>query len=401
MAAMPFLHSGTSKNLLRHPIAYTAWIEWPGNGGTADLGSSARSDNAQAHMDQQAAQRRADRIAAFRAELDALDQEGILQLSVDEKARVRGYHDEQLRAMASDYDVDTSHTQKRLSWGMRIASFLGALAISASVFFFFYQFWGLIGTSVQVSILVAAPLLATVAVELVARREGQGRYFTSLTALVAFVCFVLDLSMLGSIFNIAPSENAFLAWAVFGLLLAYAYDLKLLLVAGLTSLLSFLSAHVGTWSGMYWLSFGEWPENFLIAGLLMFAGGFLMPSRRPAFAAIYRVYGLLVVFTAILVLANYGQASYLPFGNTAIESGYQILGFVGSAVAIWLGIRRNWAGLVNLGSTFFVLYLYTKLFDWWWDWMPKYLFFLLLGLIAIGLLLVFKRLRQATREVAA
>jgi hypothetical protein len=57
--------------------------------------------------------------------------------------------------------------------------------------------------------------------------------------------------------------------------------------------------------------------------------------------------------------------------------------------------------MTNLGCTFFVLYLYTKLFDWWWDWMPKYLFFLLLGLIAIGMLVFLKRLRVAGREVAA
>jgi hypothetical protein len=40
-----------------------------------------------------------------------------------------------------------------------------------------------------------------------------------------------------------------------------------------------------------------------------------------------------------------------------------------------------------------VIDLYTKFYDWWWDWMPKYLFFLTLGLVAILLLLLFKRLR--------
>ncbi|MGH7164243.1 MAG: DUF2157 domain-containing protein, partial [Nitrospiraceae bacterium] len=45
-----------------------------------------------------------------------------------------------------------------------------------------------------------------------------------------------------------------------------------------------------------------------------------------------------------------------------------------------------------------VIQLYTKFFDWWWDWMAKYLFFLLLGLIAVLLLLVFQRLRAYLRE---
>ena len=55
--------------------------------------------------------------------------------------------------------------------------------------------------------------------------------------------------------------------------------------------------------------------------------------------------------------------------------------------------------MTNLGATFFAIYLYTKLFDWWWEWMPKYLFFLALGLLAIILLLVLKRLRNVGMEV--
>ncbi|MEJ2632540.1 MAG: DUF2157 domain-containing protein [Acidihalobacter sp.] len=350
-------------------------------------------------MEQQAAQSRADQVRTFRVELEILDSDDVLTLPEQAKAHVRGYHDALLHAASERFDIDTSQTQKRLSWSMRIASFIGALALSAAVFFF-YRFWGLLGTPAQTLILVAAPLLTTLAVEWIARRERQGLYFTSLAALVAFACFVLDLSMLGRIFNITPSENAFLAWAAFGLILAYTYGLKLILVAGLTSLMGYLAATVGTWSGMYRLSFGERPENFVMAGLLLFAGGLVLPSRRPAFAAIYRVYGLLVVFIAMLILSNWGNASYLPLSTTAIENTYQILGLVGSALAVWLGIRRLWPGQANLGITFFVLFLYTKLFDWRWDWMPKYLFFLLLGLIAVGLLLVLKRLRAATREPA-
>jgi hypothetical protein len=49
--------------------------------------------------------------------------------------------------------------------------------------------------------------------------------------------------------------------------------------------------------------------------------------------------------------------------------------------------------------TFFVILLYSKLFDWWWDLMPKYLFFLILGLIAVGLLLVLHKARSFAREV--
>ena len=56
-------------------------------------------------------------------------------------------------------------------------------------------------------------------------------------------------------------------------------------------------------------------------------------------------------------------------------------------------VRRQWPDTVNTGISFFVIFLYTKFFDWWWDALPKYLFFLVLGLAAVLILLVLRRLR--------
>lgn len=50
---------------------------------------------------------------------------------------------------------------------------------------------------------------------------------------------------------------------------------------------------------------------------------------------------------------------------------------------------------VNTGVVFFVIFLYTKFYDWWWDLLPKYLFFLILGLTAVLVLLAMKRLRRS------
>jgi uncharacterized membrane protein len=342
------------------------------------------------------AQRRVDRIRAFREELEALQNENVLVLDEQQGARLREYHQSLLDRFAALYDVDVSGAEKQLSWGMRIVSFLGALALSAAVFFFFYRFWGLLGTGVQVGILVAAPMAAAAGVDFVARRE-KTLYFASLLSLIAFTCFILNLVVLGTIFNITPSQNAFLAWGVFALILAYALGLRLMLVAGMTCLMGYLAATVGTWSGCYWLSFGERPENFIIAGALLFGAGFLPHRRHSGFPNLYRGYGLLAIFIAILILANWGRISYLPWSPDLVESVYQVLGFLLAGGVIALGIRRRWPGITNLGSTFFALYLYTKFFDWWWDWMPKYLFFLLLGLSAILILLVLKRVRAAAR----
>jgi uncharacterized membrane protein len=351
-------------------------------------------------MQKDDAQKRVDQIYAFREELAVLETAGVLTLAGDEARQVDAYHDRLLDEYADSFDVDVTGADRQLSWGMRIVSFLGALAISAAIFFFFYRFWGELATPVQVAILILAPLLLLLATGFVAARE-KTLYFTSLLASVAFSAFVLDLFVLGTIFNITPSPNAFLAWSAFALLLAYGYSLRLPLVAGMICLMGYLAATVGTWSGCYWISFGERPENFIIAGLLLSLIPLLPHPRHPQFAGQYRVFGFLAIFISILILSNYGAISYIGWSSDSIEYFYQILGFVLSGGIIALGIRRHWPGMVNLGSTFFVLFLYTKFYDWWWDWMPKYLFFLLLGLIAIGLLFGMRRIRATRREAKA
>jgi len=345
------------------------------------------------------AQQRADAIRVFQAELERLEREGVLHLGEDQRRAIAQYHTGLLAQYAQAFDIDRDVQAKQLSLGMRIASFLGALALAASVFFLFYQFWGLFSTAAQVAILLIAALGTLAGTVWIQGRDATG-YFTKLAAMVAFACFVLDIVMLGQIFNITPSDKALVPWALLALLLAYTCDLRLLLAAGIVCLIAFVSARTGTWSGMYWLHFGERPENFFPAALVLFlVPQILQHDRFGGFGAIYRVFALLTLFLPMLVLANWGQASYLDLDPGLVEGSYQVLGFAGSAAAVWLGVRRHWPEVVNTGVTFFVIFLYTKFFDWWWDTMPKYLFFFVLGLTAILFLVVLRRLRGVGRRL--
>lgn len=344
------------------------------------------------------AQQRADDIRTFREELGRLEAERVLALTDEQKSEVTRHHDALLVRLAGAFDIDRDRHGKRLSLGMRIASFLGALALAASVFFLFRQYWGLFPTTVQVALLVAGSLGTLIATFVVGSRDATG-YFAKLAAMVAFACFVLNVSLLGWMFNVTPSDNAFVAWAMLALVLAYTFDLRLLLGAGLLCVIAFVAARTGTWSGMYWIDFGERPENFFPAAVILFLVPKVLPHARFAgFAAIYRVFGLLAALLPILVLANWGRSSYLPFTDRTIEHLYQLLGFLVSAGAIWLGARREWPEVVNAGMTFFVILLYTKLYDWWWDLVPKFVFFLIIALTSILFLLVMRRLRAARME---
>ncbi|MCG6937745.1 MAG: DUF2157 domain-containing protein [Gammaproteobacteria bacterium] len=341
----------------------------------------------------QKAQQRADQVQAFYDEVKQLEADRVLQLEDGQREAIARYHASLLKSLTEKFDIDTSSRQKQLSSGMKIASFIGALALAASVFFLFYQFWGYFSTPVQVSILISAPLLTLFATWRVAQREVTG-YFAKLLSMVSFACFVLNLVMLGQIFNITPSDKALLLWAAYGFLLAYAFDVRLLLAMGILSLSGFIAARTGSWSGMYWLSFGERPENFILPALLIFCMPLWFKQQRySGFAPIYRVFGCLLLLLPILVLCNWGEGSYLYWDTTVIEGAYQLLGFLISAGLVSLGIRMHWPDVINTGNVFFVLFLYTKMFDWWWEIMPKYLFFLLIALTSLLLLFVYKRIR--------
>ena len=115
--------------------------------------------------------------------------------------------------------------------------------------------------------------------------------------------------------------------------------------------------------------------------------------RYEQFPAVFRLVGLLSFFLPVLILSHWGRGSYLGWSASTVESIYQLAGFLFSALTIWLGLRRQWTETANTGVVFFVIFLYTKFYDWWWEVMPKSLFFLVLGLSAVLILLILKRLR--------
>jgi len=343
--------------------------------------------------DRTVAQRAADRIRTLRQELADGEVEAVLALTPDQRSRFEEWSSARLATLAERFDVDTTASQKRVSWGMRIASTLGGIAICAAVVTFFMRYWGYLDTWVQVPILMLTPLLSLLGAELVARRE-RTRYFTGLLALVAFASFVMNLAILGTIFNIVSTERALLAWGAFALMLAYRYGLRLMLVLGLLLVMSYLAAAYSAQMGYQWLEFWDRPEHFLLLGLLVFVLPFyLKHSNFGNFVSLYRLVGALTCFVAILSLAEWGVPSYLPWHDVSIERFYEILGLVVSAGAIWLGIARTWNGIVNISASFFTIFLFTRLYHLWWDWMPRYLFFATIGVLGMGLVLAFKRIR--------
>lgn len=340
------------------------------------------------------AQRRVDRITAFRGELIELEQEQVLVLSDDQRHRLDAYFHETLDHLARRFDVDTTESQKKISVGMRVLTILGGAALCISVFLLFYRFWGSMPTALQVVLLAGAPLAALIGTELAARRE-KTLFFAAILAMVAFASFVLDLNVLGQTFNLRPSPMALLVWGLFALALAYHYGLGLLLTAGLVCMSAFGAASMFALEGHYWPDFLERPENLILVGLVMFAlPYFIRHDRQPSFPDIYRALGLLAIFFPVVVLSEAGRVSFLTWNTALVEKLYQFVGLLASATVIWIGVRQRWSHVVNLGSLFFAVFLLMRLYHWLWDFMPKYLFFLLVGIVALLFGTLFRLMRK-------
>lgn len=162
-------------------------------------------------IDRAQAQQRANDILVFQRELQRLDQEQAFRLEPTQARQLADYHLALLDSYRDRFDIDHDLRSQQLSLGMRVASFFGALAFAASVFLLFYRFWGLFPTVAQVAILIGSAFAAFFATLWVQAKDASG-YFSKLAAMVAFACFVLDLTMLGQIFNVTPSDLALVPW---------------------------------------------------------------------------------------------------------------------------------------------------------------------------------------------
>ena len=354
------------------------------------------------------AQRRADQISAFRAELAELEREGAA-LDPRQLATIAAHHDTVLRSLARDFDVDRGEREKRMSTGMRLASLFGAAALTAAVVSFVYRIWGTLATGPQVALLTAAPLVATLGM-IVAGRLERTRYVSSIFAIVACAAIVLQTVMLGTLFNLRSSPHVAAVWAAFALAVAIPWRFGVLFAFGVAAAMVYPAAVAVDLAGYYWMAVVERPEIVALpAGLVLIALSRLKHRTSSLTVAGVRVTVprelvpwaravlLLIVLGTILVLSATGAVSILPFDEEAIKVAYQLLAVVASVVTIGLGLRHGLVDVVNIGSLFTGMFLLLRFVDWWWDWMPKYLFFLILTAVALAWLW---GLRLARRRLA-
>jgi hypothetical protein len=346
------------------------------------------------------AQARANRIRAFRAELAALDAAGVSSLTTAQREAIDRYHDSLLQRLTAEHDIDGSEAAGQLSRGMQIASFIAAMALTAAVYSLVARFWGRLELPMQATLLCAFPLMALVGVELSARRE-RTLYIASIFALVAFGTYWLAVFALSELLNIPVTPFALWGGALFGVALAVAYGFRVIFGGALVALLIALAGSVFQAAGTPWTLFLEFPE-IIVSGAFLLA---LAASRRGVisepFAAVMRGVAFGVGFLGLLLLSSAGPASLLPLSIRSAELVYQGVMLVACGVVLMAAIRAPWTETVYITAAALTIFLCVRFVDWFWDVMPRFVFFLLLAALAFAWLLALRRLRtrlHASRE---
>jgi hypothetical protein len=340
------------------------------------------------------AQERADQIAAFRAEVERLATEGVVALSDEQRARVAAHHDAILARLADEFDVDLTTAEKQMSVGMRLASFFGAATLTAAVVSFVYRVWGGIPTLGQVALLTAAPLIALAAM-IVAGRVERTRYVAALLSIVACAAFVVQTLLIRQIFNVRDTPHVLGVWAAFALAVALPWRFALPFALGVAAVASYAAALLFWIAGVPWTEFMERPEAIMIVAAALIP----LAARLPAeLTSAGRAVLLALSLFALLVLSSTGRVSLMPFDDGIVKVGYELAAAVVACGVIGIGLRKAEDEIVVIGSVFGAVFLIIRFIDWWWDWMPKYLFFLILASVALAWLWA---LRVARRHLAA
>jgi len=359
--------------------------------------------------------------------------------------------------------VRAAVNERKLGRGVTILVNLGAIALAAGLLVFFASNWVEFGRAAKVTSLFALTLFFYVAgFELT--REGRGSFPKLGLALVFLGCvmFGSDIVLLALIYDLTAEHawSLLIQWVAW-LSIAYVVRSRLILFLALLGIVTWFGAEVGYSWGGYWLYLGR-PFHFigLGAGLLGVAGLHAWRGRRE-FAAAWALVGLLLVYLSTLILSIFDLqknvrlemstatwivwllfiapyvvavlslvvihlrwrqttladppvlvvlfllgvmtlASLIAVTHHPREGWFILLLTALSAAGIYLGVAWESPVFLNTSLVFFAVNLYTRFYEYFWNAMPKSLFFIIGGAaLILGGVWVERIRRRIVRQFTA
>ncbi|HRX17464.1 MAG TPA: DUF2157 domain-containing protein [Gemmatimonadales bacterium] len=341
-------------------------------------------------------QQRIRRILGFRDEVAALVAEGAVGADDPVLAAIGRHHDAVLRELGRDEALDLNREEARLSAGMRLATLLGAAALSIAWAMFVASVWDHLGAGAKLALVWVPPLLLVPAIAVAARRDRSG-YIANIVAVVASIALAVASPATLELYQLPDARWPFFLVGWFAMLIAMRWRLLLPQIIGIVALgLGFWSLD-GLRRGVDLGHSLQYGEPVLLGGLLAFVFARSPLVGPPLFRLSWRIAGTFAVVMALLVMGINGAFSWLGQG-AATEGIYQVVGFGAFVAMTWLGLRRDDLVLARGGGIALIVYLLFRMFDWFWDTIPDWLFFLVMGGFAFGVLLVLRRVRLRGRQ---
>jgi uncharacterized membrane protein len=353
--------------------------------------------------------------------------------------------------------------ERKLGRGVTILINLGAIVLGAGLLTFFASNWIEFERASKIASLFALTLFFYLAgFELT--QPGRVTFPKLGVALIFLGCvmFGLDIVLLGLIYDLTAEHawSLLMNWTVW-LAVAYLARSRLVLFLGLVGIVTWFGAEVGYCWGGYWLYLGR-PYHFIGLGacLLAVAGVHAWRSQR-AFATSWALAGLLVVYLSTLMLSVfdlqknfrldpaappglvrlllYGPFAFAALALLIIHFGWRrsrltdrptlvvfalmVVMVLASGIAstpdsrelwfililtlltsagIYLGVVWESAVVLNTSLVFFAINLYTRFYEYFWDAMPKSLFFIVGGAaLILGGIWVERFRRRLVRQFGA
>ncbi len=330
--------------------------------------------------------------------------------------------------------------ERKLGRGVTILVNLGAIVLGAGLLIFFASNWIEFPRSMKIASLFALTLFFYVAgFELT---QGRRWSFPTLGLALIFlgcVMFGTDIVLLALIYDLTAEHAwSFLIDWVAWLAVAYLVRSRLILFLGLIGIVGWFGAEVGYCWGGYWLYLGR-PFHFIGLGACLLAVAGLHAWRdQRGFAAAWALVGLLVIYLSTLVLSIFDLQKHVRLDVStasvtvwfllvapyllavaalvfvhlrwrrmsladpamlvvvflmALMSLASVIATTPDPRALWfillltlltsagiyLGIAWESAVFLNTSLVFFAINIYTRFYEYFWDAMPKSLFFIVGG----------------------
>ncbi len=338
------------------------------------------------------------RVMAWREEQELLEREGAVAAGDATLAAIREHHDTLLAGFASTGDVDLTREEERLSAGMRLATLLGAAALSIAWGMLVSSLWDDLGTTARLALVWLPPLVLLPVTALAALRETSG-YVANIIGTVSTIAVAVAGFATVALQDHHSPRIPLVLFGAWGVCLAYRYRLVLPLLVGVVGVAGW------AWSLEALLlrnpvnEIYEHLEPLALVGLGMYLVGAWRRTDPPAFSLVWRLGGVVAMVCTLLWLGVSPDGSW--FGRSNLTEGlYQLVGLAAFVAMVWIGLRRDDPVLARGGATALVLFLFLRMIDWFWEAIPDWLFFLLLGGLAFAVLLVLRAVREGRRVAA-